>query len=216
MRGKVGVTPPGSRPAERSRADDAGLAPKESVIETLCGLPDGLAGRGFRDFAMIPMVRLRRERLLDHESRHRRAFFARPPHRLGFCFCHLLSPGVLKNFRCATRGASIALQDRAAVGKVAGLDILPAGHEVDSPSIAPLPVQVVELGVELHHQLPIRISFARFYCKRIRGYPRITPLDALGHQLALRAQPILNFLRMPAKPVYRGRCIGTVRIQPLQ
>ena len=97
MRGKVGVTPQGSRPAERSRADDAGLAPKESVIETLCGLPDGLAGRGFRVFASIPMVRLRRERLLDHESRRRRAFFARHPYRLCFClcFCHLLSPGVL-------------------------------------------------------------------------------------------------------------------------
>ena len=31
-------------------ADDMGLAPKESVIETLCGLPDGLACRGFRVF----------------------------------------------------------------------------------------------------------------------------------------------------------------------
>jgi hypothetical protein len=99
MRVKVVFTPPGSRPAERSRADDAGLAPKESVSETLCGLPEGLAVRGFRVFAMIPMVRFRRERLLDHESRRRRAFFARHPHRLGFCFCfcfcHLLSPEVL-------------------------------------------------------------------------------------------------------------------------
>src|ERR1035437_10352787 len=95
MRGKVVLTPPGSRPAERSRADDAVLAPKESVIETLCGLPDRLAGGGFRVSASIPRVRLRRERPLDHESRRRRAFFARPPYRLGFCFCHLLSPGVL-------------------------------------------------------------------------------------------------------------------------
>ena len=47
MRGKVGVTPPGSRPAERSRADDAGLAPKESVIETLCGCPKGWLAEGF-------------------------------------------------------------------------------------------------------------------------------------------------------------------------
>jgi len=29
------------------QADDTGLAPKESVIETLCGLPDGLAAEGF-------------------------------------------------------------------------------------------------------------------------------------------------------------------------
>jgi hypothetical protein len=60
-------------------------------------LPDGLAGRGFRVFAMIPMVRLRRERPLDHESRRRRAFFARHPNRLCFClcFCHWLSPGLL-------------------------------------------------------------------------------------------------------------------------
>ena len=98
MRVMVVVAPPGSRLAERSRADDAGLAPKESVIETLCGLPDGLAGRGFRVFAKIPMVRLRRERLLDHESRRRRAFFARPPYRLCFCLCfcfgHLLSPAL--------------------------------------------------------------------------------------------------------------------------
>ena len=99
MRVKVVFTPPGSRPVERSRADDAGLAPKESVIETLCGLPDGLAGRGFRVFAKIPMVRLRRERLLDHESRRRRAFFARHPYRFCFCFClcfcHWLFPSPL-------------------------------------------------------------------------------------------------------------------------
>ena len=93
VRVMVVVAPPGSRPVERSRADDAGLAPKESVIETLCGLPDGLAGRGFRVLAMIPMVRLRRERLLDHESRRRRAFFARHPYRL--CFCHWLFPSPL-------------------------------------------------------------------------------------------------------------------------
>ena len=59
--------------------------------ETLCGLPDGLAGRGFRVFTSIPMVRLRRERPLDHESRRRRAFFARLPYRFCFCFCHLPS-----------------------------------------------------------------------------------------------------------------------------
>jgi len=28
-------------------ADDTGLAPKESVIETLCSWPDGLAFEGF-------------------------------------------------------------------------------------------------------------------------------------------------------------------------
>ena len=95
MRVKVVFTPPGSRPVKRSRADDAGLAPKESVIETLCGLPDGLAGRGFRVFAKIPMVRLRRERLLDHESRRRRAFFARHPYRFGFCHCASPVPPIL-------------------------------------------------------------------------------------------------------------------------
>ena len=95
MRVKVVFTPPGSRPVERSRADDAGLAPKESVIETLCGLPDGLAGRGFRVSAEILLVRLRRGRLLDHESRRRRAFFARHPYRFCFCLCscHLPSSG---------------------------------------------------------------------------------------------------------------------------
>src|ERR1035437_3397115 len=92
MRVMVVFAPPGSRLAERSRADDAGLAPKESVIETLCGLPDGQAARGFRVIAMIPVVRLRRERLLDHESRRRRAFFARHPYR--FCFCHCGSPAL--------------------------------------------------------------------------------------------------------------------------
>jgi hypothetical protein len=46
------------------------------VIETLCGLSDGLAVRWFRVFTIIPMVRLRWERLLDPESRRRRAFFA--------------------------------------------------------------------------------------------------------------------------------------------
>ena len=94
MRVKVVFTPPGSRPVERSRADDAGLAPKESVIETLCGLPDGLAAGGFRVSASIPMVRLRRGRPLDPESRRRRAFFARHPYCfcLCSCFCHWLSP----------------------------------------------------------------------------------------------------------------------------
>jgi hypothetical protein len=97
VRVKVVFTPPGSRPAERSRADDAGLAPKESVIETLCGLPDGLAGRGFRVFTSIPRVRLRRERPLDHESRRRRASFAQHPYRLCFCLCicHWLFPSPL-------------------------------------------------------------------------------------------------------------------------
>ena len=41
-------------------ADDTGLAPKESVIETLCGWPDGLAVGGFRVSTSIPGVRLRR------------------------------------------------------------------------------------------------------------------------------------------------------------
>jgi hypothetical protein len=33
--------------AEWSRTDDTGLAPKESVIETLCGLPVGWPAGGF-------------------------------------------------------------------------------------------------------------------------------------------------------------------------
>ena len=37
----------GSRLGELSMADDTGLAPKESVIETLCSWPDGLAVGGF-------------------------------------------------------------------------------------------------------------------------------------------------------------------------
>ena len=41
-------------------ADDTGLAPKESVIETLCGWPDGLAVRGFHVSTSIPRVKLRR------------------------------------------------------------------------------------------------------------------------------------------------------------
>jgi hypothetical protein len=45
-------------------ADDTGLAPKESVIETLCGWLDGLAVGGFRASSSIPMVRLRRGRAL--------------------------------------------------------------------------------------------------------------------------------------------------------
>jgi hypothetical protein len=79
-------------------ADDRGLAPKESVIETLCGWPDGLAAGGFRVFSSIPKVRLRRGRSLDPESRRRRAFFARHPYRFCFCcwccdcFFHWLSP----------------------------------------------------------------------------------------------------------------------------
>ena len=43
-------------------ADDPGLAPKESVIETLCSWPDGLAVGGFRVSTRIPRVRLRRGR----------------------------------------------------------------------------------------------------------------------------------------------------------
>src|SRR5579859_295284 len=77
-------------------ADDPGLAPKESVIETLCGWPDGLAVGGFRVSTSIPRVRLRRGRPLDPELRRRRAFFARHPYRFCFCcwccFCHWLSP----------------------------------------------------------------------------------------------------------------------------
>ena len=60
-------------------ADDTGLAPKESVIETLCGWSDGLAVGGFRVSTSIPKVRLRCGRPLDPESRRRRAFFARHP-----------------------------------------------------------------------------------------------------------------------------------------
>ena len=41
-------------------ADDTGLAPKESVIETLRSLAQELAAGGFRVFASIPKVRLRR------------------------------------------------------------------------------------------------------------------------------------------------------------
>jgi hypothetical protein len=65
-------------------ADDTGLAPKESVIEALCGWPDGLAVGGFRVFTSISRVRLRRGRPFDPESRRRRAFFARHPYRLVF------------------------------------------------------------------------------------------------------------------------------------
>ena len=39
------------------------------------------------------MVGLRRGRLLNHESRRRRALFARQPYR--FCFCHFSSAGLL-------------------------------------------------------------------------------------------------------------------------
>ena len=79
-------------------ADDTGLAPKESVIETLRGLAQELAVGGFRVSASIPKVRLRRGRLLDHESRRRRAFFARHPYRFCFCLCFCIgrcpSPGL--------------------------------------------------------------------------------------------------------------------------
>jgi hypothetical protein len=77
-------------------ADDTGLAPKESVIETLRSRAARLAVGGFRVFTGILLVRLRRGRPLDPESRRRRAFFARYPFRLCFCFavarCHWLSP----------------------------------------------------------------------------------------------------------------------------
>ena len=36
LRAKVMLFPPGSRLAETSRAEDTGLAPKESAIDTLC------------------------------------------------------------------------------------------------------------------------------------------------------------------------------------
>ncbi len=77
------------------QADDAGLARKESVIDTLCGLPDGLAGRGFRVSASIPKVMFRRRRPLDPESRSRRAFFARHLYCFFLCFrfCHWLFRG---------------------------------------------------------------------------------------------------------------------------
>jgi hypothetical protein len=67
-------------------ADDTGLASKESVIETLCRWPDGLAVGGFRVSTSIPKVRLRRGRPLDPESRRRRAFFAGI--LIAFVFCH--------------------------------------------------------------------------------------------------------------------------------
>jgi hypothetical protein len=62
-------------------ADDTGLAPEESVIEALHGLPNGLAVGGFRVSTSIPKVMLRRGRPLDPESRRRRAHFARHPYR---------------------------------------------------------------------------------------------------------------------------------------
>ena len=77
-------------------ADDTGLAPKESVIETLCSWPDGLAVGGFRVSTSIPRVRLRRGRPLDPESRRRRAFFARHPYR--FCFCRCCCVGFVIGF----------------------------------------------------------------------------------------------------------------------
>ena len=80
-------------------ADNTGLAPKESVVETLCSWPDGLAVGGFRVSTSIPRVRLRRGRPLDRESRRRRAFFARHPYR--FCFLPLLLWLVLSlSFSC--------------------------------------------------------------------------------------------------------------------
>ena len=36
LRAKLVLFPPGSRLAETSKAEDTGLAPKESAIETLC------------------------------------------------------------------------------------------------------------------------------------------------------------------------------------
>ena len=68
-------------------ADDTGLAPKESVIETRCSWPDGLVVGGSRVSTSIPRVRLRRGRRLDPESRRRRAFFARHPYCFCFCCC---------------------------------------------------------------------------------------------------------------------------------
>jgi hypothetical protein len=68
-------------------ADDTGLAPKKSVVETLRRCPAGLAVGGFLVFASIFLVKLRGGRLLDPESRCRRAFFARHPYRFCFCRC---------------------------------------------------------------------------------------------------------------------------------
>ena len=94
-RGKFVIVPPGSRPAERSRADLPGLAPQESVIEVLCCLAARPDGGGFRVFCQIPMVRLR-TRPLDPSLRRRRAFFARHPYCfclcLCFCRCHCVPP----------------------------------------------------------------------------------------------------------------------------
>ncbi len=52
--------PPGSRLAETSKAEDAGLAPKESAIETLCRwavMAD--SAKGFRVSIAILLVKLR-------------------------------------------------------------------------------------------------------------------------------------------------------------
>src|SRR3984957_14984820 len=77
-------------------ADDTGLAPKESVIETLYTSPYRLLGKGSRVFCQILLVKLRRGRPLDPESRRRRAFFARHPYCFCFyrCCCHWPSPGL--------------------------------------------------------------------------------------------------------------------------
>ena len=71
-------------------ANDTGQAPKELAIATLCGWPDDLAGGGFCVSAEIPMVRHGRGRPLDHESRCRRAFFARHPQCFALVICLLL------------------------------------------------------------------------------------------------------------------------------
>ena len=107
--GKFVIAPPGSRLAERSRADLPGQAPsplgrrpvrgdpalQEPVRVTLCCWAARLDGGGFRVFAQIPTVKLRRRRL-DPSLRRCRAFFVRPPYRicfcLCFCHCHRVSP----------------------------------------------------------------------------------------------------------------------------
>src|SRR5271156_4642093 len=60
-----------------------GLAPKESVIETLCGWPDGLADGGFRVSASIPMVRLPSWETSGSRVATPPGVFARHPFRIG-------------------------------------------------------------------------------------------------------------------------------------
>ena len=75
-------------------ADDTGLAPKESVIETLCGFPDGASCGGFRVSAEILLVRLRRGRPLDASRDAAGRLLPGIPYCICLCscFCHCASP----------------------------------------------------------------------------------------------------------------------------